>query len=55
MSKTNDKINFVLLVEEFQRQFKKANKSYLISAIIPPIQEFFQKGIKIIYKRCDAL
>jgi len=43
MSKTNDKNNCVLLVEEFQRQFKKANESYLISAIIPPIQEFFKE------------
>jgi hypothetical protein len=44
VSKNNDKRNFVLLVEEFQRQFKKANESYLVSAIIPPIQEIFQRG-----------
>lgn len=43
-AKNNDKLNFVLLVQEFERQFKKENESYLISAIIPPIQDYFQKG-----------
>lgn len=43
-AKNNDRVNFVRLIQEFERQFKKENESYIISAIIPPIQVNFQKG-----------